>query len=351
MAFVMSICANVLAKSAPDNHLQASWVTYQQRYITAQGRIIDVYQDSASHSEGQAYGLLLALAFDDETLFQHIWIWTQTHLQVRENDKLLAWLWSAKDNKQGRFSLTDKNNATDADILMAYVLYQASKKWNNAHYLQQSLAMIADIRRILSVTMDQRLFLLAGEKGFYQKTDDKVNIAFNPSYQFIDFFHVFSTLDDQFFWRKVANNARYHLQQSYHNRHQLPPEWLQVENKKYRLDNNKSIEMSYGAYRVFLYESWNKKPEYPQGLDYLLTFYQQQGYLPQRIDLINGDASKEAASAGIYAVLALAAEKNGQQQLAKNIQQQAWQKIKKEQDDYYSHSLFLLALLSQEYVF
>ncbi len=72
---------------------QDGWRAYRERFVTPQGRVVDTGNGGISHSEGQGYGMLLAVAADDRATFERIWTWTRANLMVRD-DQLLAWRWS-----------------------------------------------------------------------------------------------------------------------------------------------------------------------------------------------------------------------------------------------------------------
>ena len=72
---------------------EAAWRAYRARFITDQGRLVDTANGQISHSEGQGYGMLLAVAAGDRVSFERIWGWTRANLMVR-GDELQAWRWS-----------------------------------------------------------------------------------------------------------------------------------------------------------------------------------------------------------------------------------------------------------------
>ena len=53
---------------AADHPLQAAWTAWKALCLRTDGRIVDSFQNGASHSEGQGYGLTLAAAFGDDAL-------------------------------------------------------------------------------------------------------------------------------------------------------------------------------------------------------------------------------------------------------------------------------------------
>ena len=68
----------------------AAWQAFEARFVDQSGRVIDDANGGISHSEGQGYGLILALAADDRASFERIWSFTQTELLLRD-DGLAAW--------------------------------------------------------------------------------------------------------------------------------------------------------------------------------------------------------------------------------------------------------------------
>jgi endo-1,4-beta-D-glucanase Y len=72
----------------------AFWQAYKERFISAAGRVIDNANMGISHSEGQGYGMLLAVAADDRPTFDLLWGWTRAQLMLH-NDGLVAWKWGS----------------------------------------------------------------------------------------------------------------------------------------------------------------------------------------------------------------------------------------------------------------
>jgi endoglucanase len=94
---------------------------FLDKYVEPDGRVVRRDEGGDVVSEGQAYGMLIAVAVGDETRFRSIWEWTKTHL--RRADGLLAWRWA--DNK-----VTDVNSAADADLDAARSLVLAGRRFN-----------------------------------------------------------------------------------------------------------------------------------------------------------------------------------------------------------------------------
>ncbi len=94
---------------------------FLDEYVEADGRVVRRDEGGDVISEGQAYGMLIAVAVGDEARFRSIWRWTQTHLL--RADGVLAWRWA--DNK-----VTDDNSAADADLDAARSLVLAGRRFN-----------------------------------------------------------------------------------------------------------------------------------------------------------------------------------------------------------------------------
>lgn len=94
---------------------------FLDEYVAPDGRVVRRDEGGDVVSEGQAYGMLIAVAIGDETRFRSIWQWTKTYL--RRADGLLAWRWA--DDK-----VTDVNSAADADLDAARSLLLAGRRFN-----------------------------------------------------------------------------------------------------------------------------------------------------------------------------------------------------------------------------
>lgn len=117
-----------------------AWAAYKGAFLDPGGRIIDTGNSNISHSEGQGYGMWLAVLADNLSDFELIWSFTRTELLVRD-DGLSAWKWDPRT----RPHVTDINNATDGDILIAYALALAAGQWNRQDYAEASAAIASVI--------------------------------------------------------------------------------------------------------------------------------------------------------------------------------------------------------------
>ena len=141
------------------------WEAYKRAFITAQGRVVDTGNGDISHSEGQGYGMLLAVAANDRAAFDLIWGWTRANLMVRP-DALFAWRWEAN----ARPAVADFNDAADGDILIAWALSEAGEAWRDAAYRVAARRTATDVAHKLIVKgAVLASLLLPGTVGFSAK--------------------------------------------------------------------------------------------------------------------------------------------------------------------------------------
>ena len=95
---------------------------FLDRYVERDGRVIRRDEGGDVVSEGQAYGMLIAVAVGDKTRFENIWEWTKANL--RRPDGLLSWRWA-----DGQ--VTDANSASDADLDAARALLLAGNRFGD----------------------------------------------------------------------------------------------------------------------------------------------------------------------------------------------------------------------------
>ncbi len=340
IAFFCLFAFSSLLFAAPSASTEGGeWKYFKEHFISGDGRVIDSFQNDMSHSEGQGYGMLLAVKFDDRPLFDKLLQWTSNNLQVRR-DSLSAWGWGKRPNEE--WSVIDYNNATDGDVLIAYALIQAGQKWNQKTYIKHASAIIKSLRTHLAVKLNNRTFLLSGYYGF----SDVKGLVLNPAYQILSAYQAFEKVDDGQFWEKIYKDAQYLLEESSRNSVSLPADWVLAESSgSIKIYSVKSTRFSYEAIRVLLYSTWAKLP-LPEGGKNVLDYYQKHGRIPVWFDLTKDDISNEAASAGFYAIFACAAEQLGDANLATRLHEEAKQRLRNEPNDYYSHALYLLASIN-----
>jgi endo-1,4-beta-D-glucanase Y len=142
-------------------------------------------------SEGIAYGMILAVFMDDQSLVDNLFKYSELHL---DGNGLMVWLIESsgepgiEDPTTGRRAT---GSATDADEDMAWALAMAAQKWGGSGSLRDSYANLARawIGRIYQFSADTRYTLLnAGDSW-------GTTFAWNPSYFAPHQYRLFAKLD------------------------------------------------------------------------------------------------------------------------------------------------------------
>src|SRR5216684_9223496 len=149
-----------------------NWATFKRRFIQNGERVVDTGNKDVSHSESQGWGMLFAENNGDKDAFQKLWQWTSATLQ--RGDRLFSWRWSPKAAEP----VADKNNAADGDILIAWALMRAAKRWEQPRWAAQARMVQGAILDQLAVEIQGRMILQPGAQGFTRKERRIVNLSY-----------------------------------------------------------------------------------------------------------------------------------------------------------------------------
>jgi len=310
---------------------QKNWAIYKTQFIDA-GRVIDTGNKNISHSEGQGYGLLFAVYADDKKQFKKIWKWTQQTLQ--REDLLFSWQYTpSKNGKCDKTCITDPNNATDGDILIAWALLEAHKKWGTQAYLKQANAILKPIKtKLLREKFGYKL-ILPGEVGFEQTNG---SIQINLSYWVFPAFNLFSEVTNDPVWDELYQSGLTLMKTVRFTDWQLPSDWAIISEDKISLDGALSSDYGYNACRLPIYlmlaEDKNKTL-----IDPFIVFWSQE-MVPATINLVNGEVAEYSYNSGMQAIAKAT-------QSIVNRQATTLPEID-DTTDYYSASLILLSQLA-----
>ena len=165
----------------------SAWRGFAAEAVSDEGRLIDSSDARLiTTSEGQSYGLFFALVDDDRELYEKLRRWTVDNLCAGDIGKNLpAWLWGrneesapkTNDLSRGakapapapveRWGVIDENNATDADLWIAYALLEAGRLWKADAYREEGLALLYGVALIFVPCGDCALGHGEAELGHY----------------------------------------------------------------------------------------------------------------------------------------------------------------------------------------
>jgi endoglucanase len=226
----------------------AAWRSYKARFVTDQGRVVDTGNGRISHSEGQGYGMLLAVAAGDRETFQRVWSWTRANLMVRD-DALLAWRWEPDK----RPAIADMNDATDGDILVAWALVEAGEAWSDEGYRLAARRIAVDVaRRTVLFRTDGPSLLLPAMSGF--SAEDRADgPVVNLSYWIFPAFPRLATVAPEFEWARLSAAGQELVLQARFGQARLPTEWIAMRGGQPQPASGFPAHFSYNAVRVPLY--------------------------------------------------------------------------------------------------
>jgi endoglucanase len=229
--------------------LKSGWNQYVRDFIREDGRVIDYRAGSITTSEGQAYAMLRSVWMNDRTTFDKTYAWAVRNLNrgVRA-DRLWAWKWG-QDSKGGAARVLDKAFASDADQDVALSLILAYELWKERRYLDDALAIAADLWNIGTVEAGGRRYLLAGDTLCQGNT-----CRINPSYYAPYIYRILAKYDRGRDWNQLVV-ASYDVLEAASGltTTRLPPDWLHLDKRSgaLTLAEEKDSRFSYDAFRVY----------------------------------------------------------------------------------------------------
>jgi endoglucanase len=252
-----------------------------------------------SHSEGQGWGLLFAIAANDQATFDLILAWTTRTLR-RPSDALHAWRFVPTDKPP----VKDLNNALDGDLFIAAALVRAGRLWARPDHIQAAAAIGRDILRLLVRKIGPFTVLLPGIEGF----ESHEAIVVNPSYYAFPMINDIARVLPSAQWDQIQNDGRKLIEQGRFGLWSLPPDWLRIA----KADGARSPapgwppRFSFDAVRVPLWWVWQRLPFGPAMLSIeRLWTSSPPDALPAWVDLQTNSVAPFSVTPGMAAVVRL----------------------------------------------
>lgn len=245
LATIATLLATWPAVASGPLVLPEEWAAWRAAFVAEDGRVVDTGNGGVSHSEGQGYGMLLAVLADQPADFAAIWGFTRTELMIRD-DGLVAWRWEPAASPH----VTDVNAASDGDILIAYALDRAAEAWGEADYAGAAQDLAKAIGAHLVAEEGDRPILLPGPVGF--GADDRADgPVVNLSYWVFEAFPALARLDPATDWPRLAAEGVRLVEDTRIGTLGLPPDWLSL--RRLRPAHGFPPEYGYNALRLPLY--------------------------------------------------------------------------------------------------
>ncbi len=316
-------------------HDPEAWRAYKTRFVTESGRIVDTANSGISHSEGQGYGMLLAVAANDRAAFDAIWGWTRANLMVRD-DELIAWRWEPN----ARPAVADMNDASDGDILVAWALTEAADAWGNNAYKVAARRIAVEVGRKLVISRSPHgALLLPGVAGFAAE-DRSDGPVINLSYWVFPAFARLPLVAPDVDWAGLSRNGLELVKQVRFGPAHLPTEWISLHDGDPRPADGFAKQFAYNAIRIPLYIAWAGLGQREIYMPFVLLWQKPRaGGLPI-VDATTGAPTDWLVDKGYLAISALAAC------VANGTPFPAEDRIVHSGESYYAVTLNLLALIA-----
>lgn len=249
------------------NDLGALYNEWKEEFVTHEGagghaRVLQNKDRQTTVSEGQGYGMLLAIYNNDPETFDKLWKYTKQYLNDRG---LMHW----QIDKTG--VVIGRNGATDGDEDIAFALLAAYKQWGM--YEEDARAYID---AIFTHEVEAETYVLKpGDVWGGSRIT-------NPSYCAPAYYREFAEFTGEENWLRVLDTCYSIIKKARNINTGLLPEWTTIDGGiAYDLTHNKNRDnFSYNAIRVPWRISvdwvWNRDPRAYSINDRMTNFFDNE---------------------------------------------------------------------------
>jgi endoglucanase len=311
--------------------LKQSWVAYRQRFIQADGRVIDWEADARSVSEGQAYAMLRSVMIDDPQTFALALAWAEKNLKRGDQPADALWAWKWGRNEKQQWGILDRNFASDADVDAITALILAGRRWNRPDYLRLAQTKLRALWALSVVPVGNQRYLLPGPREAFQQPN---KLLLNPSYFSPAAFRLFAQVDRAHDWLSLVNSSYQVLERSAAlSTVNLPSDWMALDTETGQFQPLLGAEPLFSRYGFDAYRVW----------------WRSQQTIPAQIDLQGKPVvTYEATSqyGALYPALRLIDPKTAEEIYQKKIAPQYRNGIWDNNSAYYTQNLVWFGLIA-----
>ena len=312
--------------------LLKGWTEFKARFVASDGRVVDDANGNVSHSEGQGYAMLLAVGADDSVAFSRLWGWTSREL-YRRPDGLASWRWMPNASPH----ITDSNNATDGDLLVAWALLRAAKAWNSPEYRDSARRIALAVGRHATFQSPFGLSLKPGASGF-----DAAGMVDGPvvnlSYWVFPALAALPEVAAEVDWAALTKSGLALIAAARFGPGDLPSDWVSLKGAP-EPARGFPHEFGYNAIRIPLYLAWGGVGTPDLYAPFLKLA--RDGAIPTVVDVSTGLPGEPLRDPGYRAIFDLAACAAGVENAPRASLSRGGA-----DDRYYPSSLHLLAVLA-----
>lgn len=260
------------------------WNRYAERFVQADGRVIDLTFEQKSTSEGQSYALFFALVANDRPRFDAILNWTALNLADGQlGNQLPGWHWGKRDD--GSWGIKDANPAADGDLWIAYSLLEAGRLWNSPVYSALGSKILALIAQKETAEIGADRYLLPAPVGF---RIGEGRLRIDPSYMPPFQLRYLGTVDPKGPWLLILDTYQRAAPQIF--LHGIAPDLVRVSPEGAIEPDPERVTASYDAVRVYMWAAMSGRDgaeQLPRLRGYA-ELIRAAGTPPEKIDTASG---------------------------------------------------------------
>ncbi len=288
-------------QKAPPTLLEPGlWEEFRHRFVEPSGRVVDPENADISHSEGQGYAMLMAEAAGDRAGFQLVWEWAARVLW--RDDHLFSWRYEPCPFEDRR-CVTDHNNATDGEILIAWALLRAHARWGDADHRQAAVKIHTALLRDGLILQDGAWLILPGREGFIEESI----VTVNGSYWVFPALEAFERHFHEPRWRQVIESGRRLLEEARFGPYRLHADWTDTGGPAPVPSAKFDAVHGFDAVRIPLHLAWSEDGIRRSDLRGYRDFWHDHTPPPAWIDLQGKDHAEYSRPTGMEAIARLAA--------------------------------------------
>ena len=216
-------------------------------------------QNGGATSEGQSYGMLMALYMNDQAAFDQLWS-AAKKMQFKANPQVMQsfqqgtqhlFYWRYAMNPQmGREMPVTHEVASDGDLVIAYALQMGAKQWDRADYLQEAKAIISELWTHTVREKNGKLYFSCASHMTPQTSGA---LVVNSTYLAPDMFRTFSLVDTEHAagWLKLAEDTYTALEEcGRYTAYGIPPSWCDVTWNEGSMVPQKAMDHPQAGYNI-----------------------------------------------------------------------------------------------------
>ncbi|HEY9167554.1 MAG TPA: glycosyl hydrolase family 8 [Candidatus Kryptonia bacterium] len=266
-------------------------------------------------TEGMSYGMMIAVQMDRKDVFDRIWKWAKSNMQVQAGPHSGYFAWHCKTDG----TVLDSTAASDGEQWFVMSLLFASARWGNGNGIYDYRTEAQEILNTMLHKEDEPdhgnvtdmfdaksklvSFVPAAQASWF--TD--------PSYQLPHFYELWARWTNNQFWCDAAKASRDLLQQAADPKTGLSPDYSNFDGGPLDRWGRGHDDFRFDAWRVAMniamdHEWFDKDPREVEEANRLLNFFYSQGidaYVNQYS--LNGKPLSHDRSLGLVAMNAVAA--------------------------------------------